>query len=116
MLTIKNNKIISLSLNNVENIKHNFLSHNTYLTLLNLTKVKKIGDCFLYCNESLTSIESPNIEKVGCFCLCYNRGKYEEIKRMIIKNYTLNVNLRNTECESANAVHWMCKTFYTLNV
>ena len=61
----KNNRIIALKNDKVENIGNSFLKHNNSLTSIELPNAKNIGNDFLHGNTSLTSIELPNATSIG---------------------------------------------------
>ena len=61
----KNNRIIALKNDKVENIGNRFLSQNNALTSIELPNATTIGNEFLIFNNYLTSISLPNVTTVG---------------------------------------------------
>ena len=70
----KNNRIIALKNDKVENIGNSFLKHNNSLTSIELPNAKNIGNRFLYYNKILTEIQLPNVTSIGNSFLCFNNS------------------------------------------
>ena len=70
----KNNRIIALKNDKVENIGNSFLSYNNSLTSIELPNATSIGNRFLYYNKILTEIQLPNVTSIGNSFLCFNNS------------------------------------------
>ena len=70
----KNNRIIALKNDKVENIGNSFLSYNNSLTSIELSNATSIGNRFLYYNKILTEIQLPNVTSIGNSFLCFNNS------------------------------------------
>ena len=70
----KNNRIIALKNDKVENIGNSFLKHNNSLTSIELPNAKNIGNRFLYYNKILTEIQLPNVTSIGNSFLYFNKS------------------------------------------
>ena len=70
----KNNRIIALKNDKVENIGNSFLSYNNSLTSIELPNATSIGNRFLYYNKILTEIQLPNVTSIGNSFLSYNNS------------------------------------------
>ena len=70
----KNNRIIALKNDKVENIGNRFLFNNKSLTSIELPNVTSIGNSFLYHNSSLISIELPNVRSIDYDFLFQNNA------------------------------------------
>ena len=68
----KDNKIIELVNNNIEEVGDYFLASNIVLNKIELKKLRKVGREFLGDNHFLTSIELPSLEEVGDSFINYN--------------------------------------------
>ena len=70
----KNNRIIALKNDKVENIGNSFLSYNNSLTSIELPNATSIGNRFLCYNKILTEIQLPNVTSIGNSFLCFNNS------------------------------------------
>ena len=68
----QNNALTSIELPNVTSIDYDFLSQNNALTSIELPNATSIGNRFLFNNKSLTSIELPNVTSIGNSFLYHN--------------------------------------------
>lgn len=82
----KQNRIIGVKDNNIEEIPDYYLSRITHLEDLELGNAKRIGKSFLYWNENFRNINLSNVEEVGdYFCLHnirFNKLEMPKVKRM----------------------------------
>ena len=103
----KNNKIIALKNDKVENIGNSFLRYNNSLTSIELPNVTSIGYEFLYCNNSLTRIELPNVTSIGYEFLYWNRSLTSiKLPNVIsIGDYFLTLNKSLTDIELPNVTN-----------
>ena len=65
IITDKDGKIISLKMNKIYDIGHQFLYKNTSLQKFTAENLTEVGSDFLYCNTSLQELYLPNLTKVG---------------------------------------------------
>lgn len=101
----KNNRIIALKNDKVENIGNSFLSYNNSLTSIELPNATSIGNRFLYYNKILTEIQLPNVTSIGNSFLCFNNSlTHIELQNATnIGNYFLKYNNSLTSIELPNA-------------
>ena len=100
-MTIKDGKIIELSLPHVKKIGNNFLRFNDSLRTMNLASVETIGENFLSVNKILSQFRAPKLQRTEKDFLTCNEALTElDLPELIrIEQYSLQ---RNQVMESIN--------------
>ena len=85
IITDKDGKIISLKMNKIYDIGHQFLYKNTSLQKFTAENLTEVGSYFLGCNNTLQELYFPNLTKVGSYFLNYNHKLRNKILSEIEK-------------------------------
>jgi hypothetical protein len=93
-VTIKDGKIIELSLPHVKKIGNNFLRFNDSLRTMNLASVETIGENFLSANQILSQFRAPKLQRTEKDFLTCNEALTElDLPELIrIEQYSLQCN------------------------